>query len=542
METIAPITWLLNLDASGARDGLKDFVAEALKGFDDIEKAAQQKKWSTLVWELSSKSVRKFVSDTIADLNTVGNSAQAVGARIGKAFNDIKFTDLKRNITELDNMLKQHVLSAETAAAVLARINTEAVRRNQTMESGRTTLRFMGVGLAATGAYAARSLYSNGMAGTGEEQQGQFVRHMLGREVASIFAPISREMTQHTSELTGWMQHRSQDERRALQTAGMFGMSAATMVPLMSMAGSAGANYFGASEATSKRFGRVGGMIGLGVAALSSTPEGRNALLDLIKAFEPVMLLFVQAVRELSPSLAEFAKGLKNMIPTGRMGIRSGAMIGGGIGYLAGGWRGAAIGGLAGQGIDMLGGNGSVGNLATIAAGMPGTIGGGALGAQIGGLRGAAIGVALGSTFDRANAGIGMSDAGWHGMGGVFADRVLGPGGAAAAAGKSHDMASSVGLGWLNDFVLGSPQSMANSRAGGGDMNLSPTARGFESVEQSWDRLANAAQQVDLQQQVVTNTANTVDALRELINKLNTPENRAAKRAELRRGGVELEE
>lgn len=239
-------------------------------------------------------------------------------------------------------------------------------------QQGFSQLRLMG-GLAVGGGLAAIGMKArSGFADTLQGQQSAAYGQMLNRQVASIFAPMLEEKTRYVAQMTGWLQGLSEPQRESIRmmTAfatvmgtltltvgasvkalrlinnleavpglrGLIGFSQpfGTTAAAMAARAAVGTGAQTAAGATAMLGSGVGGAAAAGgtaaagtmagamailgplavavaglVAILSTTEEGRSAMMDLLKAFEPLLEVLGELAAAFKPFINELAFAVK---------------------------------------------------------------------------------------------------------------------------------------------------------------------------------------------------------------------------------------
>lgn len=264
------VTWMLGIDGSNALETISD-VGDASKEMAD--RMAQQAKtmFPGSTFDVIAKGAK-------ASFGAAAKDAAAFGYAAEKAFE-----------------------KAEKAAEKLAQRNKEAM----------STLKgFAGAGLAL-GVLYGRSLISQGNSMSGQGAQAGFQQELLSRQVAGLFAPITEENTQRVAELTGWFQKLTGAQQESIRTMAMFTATTGALLYVLPRAGTALAQFMGASAGVSSMAG-VGGMVAAaGVGMLAATPEGRDAMTEVMKAFEPALEALLDVVKEFRPAVADFGAFVK---------------------------------------------------------------------------------------------------------------------------------------------------------------------------------------------------------------------------------------
>jgi hypothetical protein len=397
--------------------------------------------------------------DTLANLKGEGGQI-GYEAAFHEAINDKTLSqhkDLAAQLREVDKLYAQGTLTAAQGQRAVSGLLDESNRRLGQQRQGLQAVQVLGLGLVSRASHAASELAQLGFEGTGEQAVAAHYRRQLGRQVASIAAPLMMERVGRESQLAGWLQRRSPDEAESMRSVAMFTRTALPMMMAPHLAGMV-ARLTGSQSLIPAALGRAMPALGIGAGLMMSTPAGRETMTEVARALEPVAQTLLEAVRELRPTIESFAHAIGALAPIIGMvasRVQPGAMIGGLTGYMLGGKAGAVGGALAGQALDTLGGQGTTGSILEKTA------------------------------FTQLGASLGSA---------------LGPYGTIGGAilGGLADTA--------NHFGLFGKGSESPNREG-----LMSVPQGWENIEDTWLRVNAAAAKLHLQEQMV-------DYLREIAN------------------------
>ncbi len=199
------------------------------------------------------------------------------------------------------DVAKDAALAASLAKKEWAKARTEAAQTLKTMA---------GVGIGA-GALFGRSMINQGNATSGIGAMSSFYNEQLARQVAGVFAPITIENINRVAEMTHWFQKLTGAQQESIRMMGMFTVTTAGLLYVLPRASSALATMMGASKGVAAGFGLAGVGASIGIGAMASTPEGRQALTDVAKAFEPAVKGLMEVVLAFKPAIAVFSEGVR---------------------------------------------------------------------------------------------------------------------------------------------------------------------------------------------------------------------------------------
>lgn len=313
--------------------GPKQWDERRVKGmFDDLEQYGP-KKPKAPSFEDDIRGADPKLKDTLRgineDLTKTEKSAKGVGAALDAAFRGAgRFGDLRNQLKGLDVLFHTNKISASMAQDAIGRITDEATRRIDQQKTSLQELKFTSLGMFATGAYMVRGLTQTGFAGTGEEAVSQHYKQQLGRQFAGIAAPLKMENAGRIAELTDWFKKLNGEQQESIRNVAIFATSMTTLGVVLPRvvrgiqamtAAQLASNAAGAAGGIGKTAG-IGaglgplGMVGaVGISMLASTKEGRDALVEVAKAFEPAIKSLMDVVQEMRPAIRTFADAVKEL-------------------------------------------------------------------------------------------------------------------------------------------------------------------------------------------------------------------------------------